>query len=198
MPENTPNIVTNREVMHALHFYAPLIFSMPPVTLLFYIPVALPWSLVTLLLPYPRHDSVPLLRCGPFHATHTSHLRPASSLWHAPASMQCIPVGIEIHYYCSPSPFILTIHMHRRAHKHNVYGQLIKHDTLTNEQDWACPGQPGVIGGGSACVTCRTPRLSSSCWQRKRGTTISHSWMWLLVASLCPLTNRAWTWQLVQ
>ena len=64
----------------------------------------LPWTPVTVLPPYPHHDSVSLLHCGPFHASCTSHFHPASSLWHAPTSMQCIPVGIEIHQYCSPSP----------------------------------------------------------------------------------------------
>ena len=33
----------------------------------------------------------------------------ASSLWHAPTSMQCISVGIEIHHYCSPAPVGLDI-----------------------------------------------------------------------------------------
>ena len=55
-------------------------------------------------------------------------------------------------------------------------------------------------GGERACFTCitRQAKLSSPCWRRKRGTTTSYAWTWLLVASLCPLTKRARTWQLVQ
>ena len=131
MPENTLSIAADSETMHSrelqLHFFHP---------------------------SYP--SQVPPLHCGPVHASRTSNLHPASSLWHAPTSRQCIlrVVGIEVHHYCSPSLVGLDIDMPRLAHKNNVYGQLIKRNTLTNEQYYIDPAQGNQ--GGRACVTCTT------------------------------------------
>ena len=41
-------------------------------------------------------------------------------------------------------------------------------------------------------------RQSSPCWQKKHDPTKFHSWTWLLVASLSPLSNRALTGKFVQ
>ena len=115
----------------------PTCFSIPPITLLFYIPIALPGtrscytsSTPTLVMTLCLHYIAPI-PCL-LHFT----LGPASSLWYAPISRQCIPVGIEIHHHCSPLP--VRLGMYRCAHKHYVYGKLI--NMLMNEQDWACPG----------------------------------------------------------
>ena len=85
-------------------------------------------SSVTLLPPYPvpHHDSLPPLHCEPFHAYRTSYLHPASSLWHAPTSMQSIICRIGHRH----------VRIHRCSHESNVNGQLIKRKMLTNEQDW--------------------------------------------------------------
>ena len=99
----------------------PSCFSMLPVTLLFYIPVALPGTsscytsstralIMTLCLRYIA--PIPCL----LHFT----LGPASSLWYAPIRSQCIPVGIELHHYCSPLPVRLA--MDRCVLKHYLYG----------------------------------------------------------------------------
>ena len=97
---------------------------------------ALPWTTVTLLPSYPRHDSVPLLHCGTFHASRTSHLHvPCQySLRHAPTITQCIPVGIEIHHYCGPSPVGLDINMHRRAQKNNERRYVQKWNRVKGQQ----------------------------------------------------------------
>ena len=117
----------------------------------------LPWTPVKLPPPYPRHDSVPPLHCGPFHASRTSHFTlPVVNGMHPPECMQCIPGSIEIHHYCGPSPGRLGIRMHTCAHISNVHRQLIKRKTLTIEQDWAYPGSPKVNEGRRACITCRT------------------------------------------
>ena len=159
MSENTSyNIVTNREATHPLHFSAHSFLHALSYTFVLYphcTPVnscytsSTPILIMTSCLRYTAgHSMTPAL--------HICAL-PVVYGMHPPVVSTCIPVGIEIHHYCSPSPIRLAIHMCRRAHKHNhnVYGHLIKRtcNTLTNEQDWAWPGQPEVNGGGRACVT---------------------------------------------
>ena len=112
MPENTLCIAANRETNHSrellLHIFHPTL-------------------VMTLCLRYTAGHFMP-------PALHIC-VHSASSLWHAPTIMQCIPVGIEIHHYYSPSPVGLDINMHKRAQKNNLYGQLIKLKTLKNGQD---------------------------------------------------------------
>ena len=63
----------------------------------------------------------------------------------------------------------------------------------------------GVLSGAAVSVTMQKrsfqePKFllwSFPCWRKKHGTTTSNSWRGLLVASLCPLMNRAWIWRLV-
>ena len=123
MPENSPYIVANHEVIHPLHFYAHSFLHAPSYTFVLY-PRCTPRnscytsSTPTLIMTvYPFH-------CGRFHASRTATLHicalPAFYSMH-PTSRQCIPVAIEIHRYCSPSPVRLAIHMHRSTHKQYVY-----------------------------------------------------------------------------
>ena len=134
MPENTPCIASNREAIHLLHFHAHSFLHAPSYAFVLYPCYTFGNSCYNSSTP-TLVMTVPPLHRRPFHASHTSHLRPASSLWHASISMQCIPVGIEIHHYCNPSPVRLAIHMHRCSNEHCVYRQLTKRKTLTDEQD---------------------------------------------------------------
>ena len=128
MPKNTLYILVHCEAM-LLYSSVPTGFPSSQLhccTLLFCIPVTLPWTPVKLLPPLASSWLCSLVTLMAISGLPHPTIAPCQYSM-PPTSRQCSPVGIEVYQYC-PVPVRLAIHMHRCTHKHkqhiHVYGQL--------------------------------------------------------------------------
>ena len=115
-----------------------------------------------------------------------------------PALCNCtLPVIYATHQFAvqpswlwSPVGWAMPVHLIRRVEHVNIRWMVGRIDPALGNQK--------LMDVYGPALPVELSRLSSPCWRRKRGATMSHSWTWLFVASLCHLMNRARMWQLVQ
>ena len=156
MPENTPCIAANHETMHSFELL--LHFFHPTL-------------IMTLWLRYPAGHSMP----------------PALHIYTLPVVCGMHPpICSASQWYWNSSLLQSVTCRIGHTHTNNVYGQLIKGKTLTNEQDM----EPTL--GNQTLLSMDVPALPVELARLKLSMLEKEAWYYYV-----PLTNKAWTWQLV-